>query len=400
MSNYKDFVSGDDAVAIGVKLVKPDVIAAYPITPQTIVVERLSEYVEDGSLNSQYIHVESEHSAIMAALGSSAIGSRTFTATSSQGLLYMAEGLPYVSGSRFPVVMMNANRATAVPWSIYNDHNDSMMFVNSGWIQVYVEDAQEALDMVIQAYKVAEEPSVMTPVMINVDGFILTHTYELVEIPEQEQVDQFLPPYATDHKMSLDKPMSVCIGVGPDYHTEFRYKQHQDFSQAAEFVQKVDQEFADTFGRSYGGLVERYFCDDAEAVLVTVGSVTSTARAVVDKMRNDGHKVGLLKLRYIRPFPIEDFISLGKSVKTIGVLDKNISYGYEGTVYTNVNSALSRLNKPIHTLNFIAGLGGRNISKDDIEGMFLDLLNLDENNTQDRVKFIDMNLEKAVKENE
>lgn len=399
-SSYKDFVSGDDAVAIGVKLVKPDVIAAYPITPQTIVVERLSEYVEDGSLNSQYIHVESEHSAIMAALGSSSVGSRTFTATSSQGLLYMAEGLPYLSGSRFPVVMMNANRATAVPWSIYNDHNDSMMFMNSGWIQIHVEDAQEALDMVIQAYKIAEDPTVMTPVMVNIDGFILTHTYELVEIPDQELVDQFLPPYVTDHKMSLENPMSVCIGVGPDLHTEFRYKQHKDFEQIAKVANQVDQDFAETFGRAYGGLVESYRCDDAEAVLVTVGSVTSTARTVVDKMRQEGHKVGLLKLRYLRPFPLEDFISLGKNVKAIGVLDKNVSYGYEGTVFSNVNSALCRLRQCPYTMNFIAGLGGRNISKENIESMFFDLLHFDENSTQDRVKFIDLNLEEAVKANE
>lgn len=400
MSSYKDFISGDDAVAIGVKLVKPDVIAAYPITPQTIVVERLSEYVEEGSLQSQYIHVESEHSAIMAALGSSSAGSRTFTATSSQGLLYMAEGLPYLSGSRFPVVMMNANRATAVPWSIYNDHNDSMMFVNSGWIQLYVEDAQEALDMVIQSYKIAEHPEVMIPVMINVDGFILTHTYELVEIPAQELVDQFLPPYVTDHKMSLDRPMSVCIGVGPDLHTEFRYRQHKDLAQSAKIINQVDKEFGEAFGRTYGGLVEKYCCDDAEAVLVTVGNITSTARAAVKKMRSEGHKVGLLKLRYLRPFPMEDLLSLSESVKAVGVLDKNVSYGFEGTVYTNVNSALSRLPHSPCTLNFIAGLGGRNITKEDIEGMFFNLLQVHKNQDQDNVRFINLNVEEAVKESD
>lgn len=400
MSSYKDFISGDDAIAIGVKLAKPDVIAAYPITPQTIVVERLSEYVENGSLNSEYIHVESEHSAIMAVLGASSVGSRTFTATSSQGLLYMAEGLPFISGSRFPVVMMNANRAVAVPWSIFNDHNDSMLFLNSGWIQVYVEDAQEALDMVIQAYKIAEDPTVSTPVMINADGFILTHTYEVVEIPEQELVDKFLPPYATEHRMSLDKPMSVCIGVGPELHTEFRYKQQKDFKRIAEVINNVDRDFAEAFGRAYGGLVEKYCCDDAEAILVTVGNITGTARAAVDKMRGEGHKVGLLKLRYLRPFPLEDFMSLGERVKAIGVLDKNISYGYEGTVFTNVNSALSRLKQSPPTLNFIAGLGGRNISKEDIEDMFWDLLNFNEDPKQDRVKFVGLNLEQAVKENE
>lgn len=395
MTKYKDFISGDEAVAIGVKLARPDVIAAYPITPQTIVVEKLSEYVEDQSLSSEYIHVESEHSAIMAVLGSSAMGARSFTATSSQGLLYMAEGLPYVSGSRFPVVMMNANRATAVPWSIYNDHNDSMLFLNSGWIQMYVEDAQEALDMVIQAYKIAENPKVLTPVMINVDGFLLTHTYELVEIPDQETVDRFLPPYVTEHKMSLDKPKSVCIGVGPEYHTEFRYKQHHDFQHIAAVIDRVDREFEEIVGRGYGGLTEKYCCDDAQAILVTVGNITSTARAAVDKMRSQGFRVGLIKLRYIRPFPENEFLSLKDTVKALGVLDKNISYGYEGTVYTNVNSALSKRRQAIPSLNFIAGLGGRDISEEDIERMFMDLINYEENKIPDRVKFVNLNLEEA-----
>lgn len=396
MANKRDFISGDEAVAIGVKLAKPDVIAAYPITPQTIVVEKLSEYVEEESLGSEYIHVESEHSAIMAVLGSSAMGARSFTATSSQGLLYMAEGLPYVSGSRFPVVMMNANRATAVPWSIYNDHNDSMLFLNSGWIQIHIEDAQEALDMVIQAYRIAENPDVVTPVMINVDGFLLTHTYELVEIPDQETVDQFLPPYVSQHRMSLDKPKSVCIGVGPEYHTEFRYKQHHDFVHIAEVAKRVDREFQETFGRGYGGLVEKYYCDDAEAILVTVGNITSTARAAVLELRGEGRKVGLIKLRYLRPFPEEEFLCLNNFVKAIGVLDKNISYGYEGTVYTDVNSALCKRDKVIPALNFIAGLGGRNISKEDIVAMFMELLNYEEPSSGDRVRFVNLNLEEDI----
>lgn len=393
MNGYKDFISGDDAVAIGVKLARPNVIAAYPITPQTIVVERLSEYVEDGSLNSKYIHVESEHSAIMAVLGASAVGARTFTATSSQGLLYMVEGLPFVSGGRFPVVMMNANRVIAVPWSIFNDHNDSLLLLNSGWIQVYVEDAQEALDMIIQAYKIAEDPTVSAPIMINLDGFILTHTYELVDIPDQALVDKFLPPYVTDHKMSLEKPMSVCIGAGPEWHTEFRYKQQRDFAQIAAVIKRVDGEFSEMFGRSYGGLVEKYCCNDAEAVLVTLGSVTSTARSVVDKMRGEGYKVGLLKLRYMRPFPLAEIIALGDSVKTIGVLDKDVSYGYEGTVFTNINSALSRKRHSPATINFIGGLAGRNISKQNIEDLFLTLLKYDGFSAEERVQFINLRWE-------
>lgn len=396
MEGYKDFISGDEAVAIGVKLARPEVIAAYPITPQTIVVERLSDFVEDGSLNSEYIHVESEHSAIMAVLGSEAMGARSFTATSSQGLLYMAEGLPYISGSRFPVVMMNANRAVAVPWSIYNDHNDSMFCLNSGWIQMYVEDAQEALDMVIQAYKIGENPDVMIPVMINVDGFLLTHTYELVEIPAQSDVDAFLPPYKTEHRMNLESPKSVCIGVGPEYHTEFRYKQQHDLMHAIDTIQKVDKEYGDMFGRYYGGMVEEYRCEDAEVILVTVGNITSTARVVVDEMREDGKKVGLIKLRYVRPFPENVFINLSDNIKAIGVLDKNVSYGYEGTIYSNVNSALSKREKMLPAVNFIAGLGGRAISKEDIKGMFTDLMNFDPEKGEERVRFVNLNLKEVA----
>lgn len=388
MSVKKEFISGDEAVAIGVKLSRVNVISAYPITPQTIVVERLSDYVEDGSLKSEYIHVESEHSAISAALGASAVGARTFTATSSQGLLYMVEGMPFVSGGRFPVVMMNANRTIAVPWSIFCDHNDSLSLLNLGWMQVYVEDAQEALDMIIQSYKIAEDPTVLMPIMVNLDGFVLTHTYELVDIPEQNLVDKFLPPYVTVNKMSLDDPKSVCIGVGPDWHTEFRCKQQHDFMQADQVIKKVDKEFGEMFGRFYGGSVEKYRCEDAEVVLVTLGSVTSTARVVVDNMRRDGYKVGLLKLRFMRPFPVQEIITLSDSVKTIGVLDKDISYGYEGTVFTNVNSALSRMKNSPATMNFIAGLAGRDISKEDLKKMFLDLLNFGENSSEDRVKFI------------
>lgn len=396
MAEYKDFISGDEAVAIGAKLARPEVIAAYPITPQTIVVERLSDFVEDGSLDCKYLHVESEHSAIMAVLGSEAMGARSFTATSSQGLLYMVEGLPYVSGSRFPVVMMNANRAVAVPWSIYNDHNDSMFCLNSGWIQMHVEDAQEALDMVIQAYKIGENPKVMLPVMINLDGFLLTHTYELVEIPDQAKVDEFLPPYETDHKMDMDDFKSVCIGVGPEYHTEFRYRQFYDFRYAEEAIEAVDKEYGDKFGRYYGGMVEHYRMEDAEVVLVTVGSITSTARTVVDDMRSEGKKVGLLKLRYLRPFPEDDFIGLSDNIKAIGVLDKNLSYGYEGTVYTNVNSALSKRESRIPSLNFIAGLGGRAISREDIEEMFNELLEYDGDPKAERVRFVNLNIKEVA----
>ncbi|MDR2825518.1 MAG: pyruvate ferredoxin oxidoreductase [Deltaproteobacteria bacterium] len=391
MSGTKEFISGNEAVALAVRLSRPEVIPAYPISPQTIVVERLSEYVDDGSLKAQFIRVESEHSAITAALGSSVMGARTFTATSSQGLLYMAEGMPFVSGGRYPVVMMNANRTIAVPWSIFCDHNDSLMLINSGWMQVYVEDAQEALDVTIQAFRIAEDPAVSAPIIVNLDGFVLTHTYELVDVPAQEQVDKFLPPYVTEHKMSLEKPVATCIGAGPDWQTEFRYKQHRDMAvNASAVIKKTDTEFKSIFGRSYGGLTEKYRCDDAEAVLVTLGSLSTTARTVVDAMRKDGHKVGLVKIRFMRPFPLEDFVTLNDSVRAVGIIDKDISYGYEGVVFSNVNSALSRKSKMPLTKNYIGGLAGRDISKDNIRAMYMELLGLNADNAGDRVKFINL----------
>nr|HPJ48870.1 pyruvate ferredoxin oxidoreductase [Synergistales bacterium] len=280
MPGRKVFISGDEAVAEAVRLARPNVISAYPITPQTVTVERISEFVEDGSLKAEYLHVESEHSAMSAALGAAAVGARTFTATSSQGLLYMAETLPYVSGARFPIVMMNANRTLATPWALLSDHRDSLSQLDSGWIQVYCENAQEAMDMIIQAYRIAEDPRVMTPFMVNLDGFILTHTYEMVDLPAQENVDRFLPPYRTANRMDLDDPKTVCYAALDDY-MEFHLKQELDMRKVPGVIEEVELEFKGIFGRSYGGLVEKYCCEDAEAVLMTLGSVTGTARAVV-----------------------------------------------------------------------------------------------------------------------
>ena len=239
----KLFVSGDEAVALAVRQAKPHVIAAYPITPQTIVVERLSDFVEDGSLNSQYMYVESEHSAMSACLGASSIGARTFTATSSQGLLYMVEGLHYASGSRFPIVMMNANRSIAAPWNIYGDQRDSLAELESGWIQLYAENAQEAYDTILEAYKVAEDPDVMLPVMVNLDGFVLTHTYELLHTVDQDKVDAYIPYQQFANRMDLDNPKATCITAGPLYNMEFRYQQHQAMLNAVEKIKAADKAF-------------------------------------------------------------------------------------------------------------------------------------------------------------
>ena len=370
----KLFVSGDEAVALAVRQAKPHVIAAYPITPQTIIVERLSDFVEDGTLNSQYLYVESEHSAMCACLGASAMGARAFTATSSQGLLYMVEGLHYASGSRFPIVMANANRSLAAPWSIYNDQRDSLSELECGWIQLYAENAQEAYDTTLQAYRIAEDPEVMLPVMVNLDGFVLTHTYELVELAASEKVDAYIPYRDFCNKLDLENPKATCITAGPPYNMEFRYQQHQAMLNAAAKIKAADKEFGEMFGRSYGGLTEAYRCEDADAILVTLGSVTGTARCVVDAYREAGKKVGLLKIRCMRPFPAAEAAAALKGAKAVGVLEKDISFGYEGVVQTNVNAALKEYSVSVPTANWVGGLGGRSISKEDIQGIFDQLL--------------------------
>lgn len=384
----KLFVSGDEAVALAVRQAKPHVIAAYPITPQTIVVERLSDFVEDGSLESEYLYVESEHSAMSACLGASAMGARAFTATSSQGLLYMVECLPYASGSRFPIVMMNANRSIASPWSIYNDQRDSLSQLESGWVQLYAENAQEAYDMVFQAYKVAEDPEVMLPVMINLDGFVLTHTYELIHMLEQSQVDAYIPYQKFANRLDLDAPKSTCITAGPLYNTEFRYQQHEALRNVGKKLAIVDAEYSRLFGRSYGGMVDAYRCEDAEAILITLGSVAGTTRCVVDALREQGKKVGLLKIRCMCPFPVQEIADAVRNAKAVGVLEKNINFGYEGTVFSEVNSALKQKGVAALTRNYVGGLGGRSISKADIGQIFDELLS--DEIVQDQVAFVNL----------
>jgi pyruvate ferredoxin oxidoreductase alpha subunit len=289
--------------------------------------------------------------------------------------------------------MMNANRSVALPWSIYGDQRDSLSLLDSGWIQVYVEDAQEALDMIIQAYKIAEHKEVLTPMMVNLDGFILTHTYELVEIPDQEMVDQFLPPFETPNKMSFENPKNLGFSSRPDDNTEFKYQQNEAMFNAIDVIRKTDEDFADTFGRKYHGMVEEYMCEDADVVLVALGSVCGTVRVVVDKLRAEGKKVGLLKIRYMRPFPVEEVKDLARRVKAIGVIDKDISFGYEGTVYTNVNSAISQIDKYVYKSNFVGGLGGRDITKAEIEDMYNKLYAGLENKSEETVEFFSLNVE-------
>ena len=269
-----------------------------------------------------------------------------------------------------------------MPWNIYGDQRDSLSLLDCGWIQAYAEDAQESLDLIIQAYAIAEHPDVLTPMMINLDGFVITHTYELVSLPSQEGVDAFLPPFQTVNKMDLDHPMSLAFTAGPAYNQAFKQLQHQALLSASKVILDIEERFGQFFGRNYSGLIETMHCEDAEFILVTLGSVAGTVRPVVERLRSLGERVGLVRIRYMRPFPDLEIRKALAGAKAVGVLEKDISFGYEGTVFTNVNSALSRSNvKPSRLLNFIGGLGGKDISAADIEHLFLRLKSTDDGET-------------------
>lgn len=367
----KRFLSGDEAFAEGVRLARPQVISAYPITPQTVVVERLSEMVEEGQLAAEYVHVESEHSALSCAIGASATGARTFTATSSQGLLYMAECLTYAAGGRFPIVMMNANRATALPWNIYGDQRDSLALLDHDWVQAYAQDNQEALDLALMAYAVAEDPEVRTPFMVNLDGFALTHTYESVDIPSQEQADAFLPPYdGAGNRFDFANPVNIGYSAGPEFNRYFKHSAHKGMLSAADAVERAEARFAEVFGRSYPGPIEAVDCDDADIVLITLGSIAGLARERVAQLRAQGVKAGLVRIRYMRPFPAQQIAAALANAAAVGVLEKDVSFGAEGTVMTNVCSALQQAGNAVPVVNFVGGLGGDDISQAQMRGMF------------------------------
>ena len=383
----RERISGNEAIAYAMKQINPDVMGAYPITPSTEIPQYFSTYVDNGEVDTEFIAVESEHSAMAAALGASMMGARTFTASSSQGLLYMCEMLSYVSGARHPVVMADANRSTATPWNIYGDQRDAMAMRDSGFVQLYVESGQEALDTMLMAYRLAEDPEVMLPVMVNLDGFTLTHTYDLVDIPDQADVDRFLPPFQTTNKLDMNNPMTLCATVGPAYHTEGRIQQCLAFETAKRKIQEIDAEFGKIFGRTYHGMYEEYCCEDADLVLVASGSVAGTTRVVVDELRGQGRKVGMIKLKSFRPFPKEFFASIGGKFKALGVIDKSVSFGYDGTIFGDVKSSMYGQGST-KTANFICGLGGRDISKDMIAEMFGVLQNLSDGKSEDEVQFI------------
>jgi len=367
----KEFLEGSQAIAKAVKLCKPGVISAYPITPQTHIVEELAQFVANGELNSQFVNVESEHSAASVVLGGSATGVRVFTATSSQGLFYMMEVLFNIAGMRLPVVLACANRAISAPINIWNDQQDSVSLRDSGWIQMYAEDVQEAADFHFIAYRIAEDKSVMLPAMICLDGYTLTHGIETVDIPAQELVDKFLPAYKPLYKLDPQNPLTMGPLVDADSYTETRYAIEQTHKEVLSLIPKVTTEFSKVFGRTYNGLVEKYRTDDADRVIVAMGSVCGTIKEVVDELRKKGKKVGLLKLTTYRPFPIQEIYEALKIVPRVAVLDRALSLGSYAPLASEIKAVFfGKKKKPSVISSFVVGLGGRDITRDSIKEMY------------------------------
>ncbi len=376
----KKVIEASMAVAIGAKLCEPDVVPMYPITPQTHIVERLADFINDGELNSIMIHLESEFAALSAAMGVSATGSRVFTATASQGVALMHEVLHAASGMRMPIVMAVANRALSAPINIWNDHQDTISARDTGWIQLYVESAQEALDTTIMAYKIAENKKVLLPIMVCLDGFTLSHVYEPVDIPIQSQVRKFLPKYVPQIYLDTKKPVTIGPIAFPNTYMLFKKDQQNAIMNSAKIIKTVNSQFSKQFKRKYGdGLLEAYKTNDAKEIIIAMGTVCSTARTVIDNLRKKGKKVGLLKVKCYRPFPVNELQNATKNIKQIAVIDKDVSYGYEGALSTEVRNALCQGKKTIKVKGYIAGLGGKDIKPSDIEYALKNINNKKEN---------------------
>ncbi len=364
----KEFLEGSQAVAKAVKFCKTGVISAYPITPQTHIVEELAQFVADGQLNSQFVNVESEHSAASVVLGAVATGVRAYTATSSQGLLYMGEVIFNIAGLRLPLVLTCANRAVSAPISIWNDQQDSVSLRDAGWIQFYMEDIQETFDFHLMSYRLSEDKSIMLPVMVCIDGYALTHGIETVDIPTQEQVDKFLPVYKPLYKLDVENPLTIGPLADPDYYMETRYAIQETHKDVLKLIPKITQEFSKVFNRNYNGLIEEYQTKDADKVIVAMGSVCGTIKEVVDELRAKGKKIGLLKIICYRPFPYQDICAALKNVKQVAVLDRALSLGSYAPVALEIKAAFfGQKKKPQVISSFIVGLGGRDITKDSIK---------------------------------
>lgn len=362
--------SGNVAAAMGVKLSKAQVIAAYPITPQTPLTERLSEFIESGEMNAEYIPVESEHSALSVCIAAATTGARAFTATSANGLLYMHEQIHWAAGARLPLVMCVVNRGVGAPWTIWNDHQDSISQRDAGWIQLYVNDHQQIIDTVIKAFSLAEEVSI--PVMVCYDGYLLSHTYMPFEVPDADKVDAFLPLFKPSYALYSGEPANLNTVTLPDAridvhgklahgYMELRYLLQENLRQSVDVVSKVETKFMDMFGRGGDPFIESYMCEDADFIAVSMGSLSYQLRNVADLLRDENIKVGVAGIRLYRPFPDKVIVEHFQNAAGVVVFEKAISYGFHGPLYSDIKSALYNCkNRPfIH--NYTLGLGGREI---------------------------------------
>ena len=368
MSNQK-VIMGNHALSYGTVSSKVNVIAAYPITPQTQVVELLSEFCSDGTLDAEFIKVESEHSAMAACIGAAAAGARTFTATSAQGLALMHEMLHWAVGARLPIVMGNINRALGPPWTIWSEQTDSLSQRDTGWLQIYASSNQEVYDSVPIAYKIAEHAKVQLPIMIILDAFFLSHTSENVVLMEQDKTDSYLPTYKPNHKLDVDEPHTFGGLTTPEWYYELRYKIQNAMEDSFDVIEEAQAEFKDMFGREYG-LVEEYKTEDADTIMVAVSTAASTAKDVIDELREKGEKVGLLRIRFFRPFPFKKVREVLSSAKKVVVMDRNLSPGSGGIVFQEVKSALYNESHKPPVYGYIAGLGGRDITVKTINKIF------------------------------
>ncbi len=372
----KDMLLGSEAIAEGVRLAKPKVIPAYPITPQTHVIEVLSEMTDKGILDAKFIRVESELSAAAAALGASAAGVRTFTATSSHGLALMHEILHWIVGARLPIVMLNANRAIGAPWNIWTDQSDSMSQRDLGWLQIYCETAQEALDTILQAFYISE--NLLLPCMVMIDGFILSHTLEQVLIPEQNDVDKYLPEFKPEYYLDVNNPMTFGAAAKGDIFYILRKDIQKSMERAFDIIEKAHKKFNSIFNRNYQ-LIESYFLEDADIVLVVAGALTGTVRVAIEELRNQGIKVGLLKIRFFRPFPQKEIVEKLKKSKKIIVLNKSLSYGSAGQITQEIKNSLYYCQNKPDIYDFIISLGGKDVFVEDIIRIVKNIDKLDKN---------------------
>jgi pyruvate ferredoxin oxidoreductase alpha subunit len=359
-------MEGSMAIAQAVKACRPAVISAYPITPQTHIIEFLAQMVANGELDAEYIRADSEFSAASILAGASATGVRTYTASSSQGLLLMTEVIYYIARTRLPVVLTGANRQITAPIGLQPDHQDTMSLRDAGMIELYVEDVQEAYDTHLQAFKIAEDHDILLPVMVCMDGFVLTHVFEPVKMFDQENVDAFLPPYEPIHYLTPEKPVVFGSGTDDANTMEFHYMNHQAVLRARDKIEAVAREFEATFGLSHGGLIDTYATEDAEVILVAMGSVIGTLREAVDVLRGEGVKVGLVKVRSFRPFPAEALRKAISCAGAVAVLDRALSFGYQGLLATDVKTALYDAPQRPLVLGLMVGFGGREVNLDTV----------------------------------